>query len=185
MPDQSTPKRLSRRPRVTCICEVCDASFLAPPRKVEAGLARFCSVTCRAIARRTRIEQICEHCGKVFLTHPNRLLHGRGRFCSRSCGTASKQGADASHWKGGRTMTPTGYVKVRVAKGKDVFEHRLVMEQVIGRPLLPEEVVHHCDGNPANNDPGNLLLFANNVEHMRFHKAQAGDQWGAHARKKE
>ena len=47
--------------------------------------------------------------------------------------------------------------------------HRVVAEQVIGRPLLPGEVVHHIDGNKRNNDPSNLMVFASQSEHARYH----------------
>jgi len=53
------------------------------------------------------------------------------------------------------------------AKGR-MREHRLIMEQVIGRYLRPEEVVHHDDDNGSNNDPANLRLFANNAEHKAY-----------------
>ena len=48
--------------------------------------------------------------------------------------------------------------------------HRLVMSLSIGRPLTSEEVVHHIDENPSNNKLSNLMLFANNAEHIRHHK---------------
>lgn len=47
--------------------------------------------------------------------------------------------------------------------------HREVMAASIGRPLKPEEVVHHIDRNPGNNKLSNLMLFANNAEHRKFH----------------
>ena len=37
-------------------------------------------------------------------------------------------------------------------------EHRLVMEQHMGRPLEPWELVHHKDQNPGNNNIDNLEL---------------------------
>lgn len=33
---------------------------------------------------------------------------------------------------------------------------RYLMEQKLGRPLAPNEDVHHIDENPLNNDPANL-----------------------------
>jgi hypothetical protein len=36
--------------------------------------------------------------------------------------------------------------------------HRVVMEAHIGRKLDPWELVHHRDGNPANNDIANLEI---------------------------
>jgi hypothetical protein len=73
-----------------------------------------------------------------------------------------------------RRITRTGYVlRYRPdhphaqSKGH-VFEHRLVMEGILGRLLDPEEVVHHLDGNGLNNDPANLELTTQSA-HMRDH----------------
>lgn len=58
-----------------------------------------------------------------------------------------------------------GYIYVRAPEdhphaNKDgmVSEHRLVMEKVLGRYLVPGEIVHHKDSDRANNDPDNLEL---------------------------
>ena len=50
-----------------------------------------------------------------------------------------------------------------------VYVHMIVAEQKLGRHLLPEEVVHHRDLNKLNNDPNNLMVFATNGDHARFH----------------
>ena len=39
------------------------------------------------------------------------------------------------------------------------LEHRLVMAQVLGRPLRADEVVHHRNGDRLDNDPDNLELW--------------------------
>lgn len=50
-----------------------------------------------------------------------------------------------------------------------IFEHRLVMAELLGRPLLPSEVVHHKDRNKANNAPDNLELHESHSQHIREH----------------
>lgn len=43
--------------------------------------------------------------------------------------------------------------------GKPMLEHRLIMEQVIGRPLLRTELVHHKNKVRDDNRPENLELW--------------------------
>lgn len=52
-----------------------------------------------------------------------------------------------------------------------VYEHIIAAEQKLNRPLLPEEVVHHKDLNKLNNNPENILVFASNGDHSRFHSS--------------
>ena len=49
---------------------------------------------------------------------------------------------------------------------KHVRMHRLVAEEVLGRPLRAGEVVHHRDGDRTNNDPGNLQVLPSQRHHM-------------------
>lgn len=50
---------------------------------------------------------------------------------------------------------------------KLIFEHRMVMEKILGRYLQPQEVVDHIDGLTLHNAPNNLRLFASNGDHLR------------------
>lgn len=49
-----------------------------------------------------------------------------------------------------------------------VMEHRIMVAQAIGRPLLRSEVVHHKDHDPAHNTLDNFQLFASNRDHKLY-----------------
>jgi hypothetical protein len=49
------------------------------------------------------------------------------------------------------------------------LEHKIVVENFIGRKLKKEEVIHHLDFNKKNNKIENLMLFHNQKEHASFH----------------
>lgn len=71
----------------------------------------------------------------------------------------------------GVSQKPSGYLEYTrgVNKGRSV--HVVVMENRLGRQLLPDECVHHIDGDPANNDINNLALLTRSG-HSKLHRLQ-------------
>ena len=49
-----------------------------------------------------------------------------------------------------------------------VYEHRVIAMEMIGRPLRPDEEVHHLDEDRSNNHPENLLVLTKS-QHMKLH----------------
>ena len=68
------------------------------------------------------------------------------------------RGQDSPNWKGGREVTKEGYVCLWISRNEKILEHRLVMEQHLGRKLARSEVVHHINGNNSDNRLSNLEL---------------------------
>lgn len=62
-----------------------------------------------------------------------------------------------------------------------VPEHRLIMEQKLGRKLKQTEVVNHIDHNIRNNNESNLEVYEDNAQHMKMHtktfKRNKKGQW--------
>ncbi len=92
----------------------------------------------------------------------------RKKYCSMECYRKSQFGETNAKFRGGTSIQTDGYRAVQMNKRRK-RQHIWVMEQYIGRELLPGEVVHHKDENRANNDISNLELLSSQSEHARMH----------------
>lgn len=90
-------------------------------------------------------------------------------------------GKDNPAWVGGRMVTQDGYVLLRNSPPR-LVEHRFVVEQHLGRPLLVTEVVDHIDGITIHNDISNLRVFPNNGAHLAATTSGKTRCWSAAGR---
>lgn len=124
-------------------CGHCGKSVWVRPSADIPGVTRYCSPECSNEAQRAgRVEQTCQHCGKVDLVPPSKV----SPYCSRECNGAARRRAPGETW-----VDDQGYVWEFVAEGGRRPQHRLRMEEVLGRPLLSEEEVHHLSGDRQDN----------------------------------
>lgn len=97
----------------------------------------------------------------------------------RSPKAISHRGPDHHKWRGGTYLTADGYVAQYAPDHPDaaprkgyVLQHRLVAEQIVGRPLRRSEIVHHRNHDRADNRPTNLEVTTRS-RHIRGHKNHA------------
>lgn len=70
-------------------------------------------------------------------------------------------------WKGGKRKDKSGYIMIYkpehpYGSSGYIREHRLVIEEYLGRYLKPTEIVHHINGVKNDNRLENLFLCKNN-----------------------
>lgn len=143
----------------------------------------FCNVRCKSTWHNhnrvlpPNVDYKCEVCKKRVRKYvsPSRIASGQDtlQFCSRTCAGVGRRGKKHHQWTGGTHIDKDGYVMVSRSDHPDansrgyVRQHRLFMEEHIGRRLMKTEVVHHINDDPADNRIENLQLYKNNAEHKR------------------
>src|SRR4030095_4020245 len=149
-------------------CTVCGVGYAT-----KKPASRFCSYKCRGLGTRgpdsphyDREARVCLRCGISFICIKSRSV----KLCSVQCRALYVSGDRHPNWTGGRWRTANGYIAVNLGQGRQMLEHRLVMGRILGRPILRGEVVHHRDGDKANNSPENLQLMTDE-EHRKYESA--------------
>ena len=113
------------------------------------------------------IIKTCLHCKKDLLTHACWVKRGGGQYCSRLCKNIHSRKQITYHPNEYRLIKNPSHH--RANPFGFVYEHIIVAENKIRRPLFKEEHVHHINGNPSDNDPANLLICKGAAEHMKIH----------------
>lgn len=166
----------------TVICEFCKVEFTT-----ECRNKIFCSKKCQYSLRNIRIrkinlektgnkykydKRICEYCKKEFYPTGSKV-----KLCSRKCASNARkkyfsipQCLENPLRKIDKNI---GYVRIycpmhpKANTRGYVYEHRVIMESVIGRYLIGDEVVHHINGIRWDNRIENLKIMSSS-EHSKL-----------------
>lgn len=158
-------------------CLTCGRTFSIKPSvlKRRRGAGKYCSRKCRTL----RVKKTCSYCGRIIWACPCHIKNGEKKYCSLTCRGRARsinlRGPKNPLWRGGKRSMGNKYIGCYVptartfGPSKYVLEHRLIAEEMLGRPLRSEEVVHHINGNPEDNRRENLLVFPSQGKHMEHH----------------
>jgi hypothetical protein len=131
----------------------------------------------------------CKDCGEI-IEYNSRDSYSKANKYNRSCRSCGhikrgkaisgvnnynygKFGKDSKNWKGGVRYSNDGYKTIWQSSNKRyIREHRIVMEEAMGRLLLPTEIVHHINEIKDDNRIDNLMLFKSNSDHRKWHNGE-------------
>ena len=149
--------------------------------KLDLTGQRFGRLTALCDSGRTKTQKViwecrCD-CGNI--THVNTSNLRMGNTISCGCASTdfltSRRGPKSPAYRRG-LKNSTGYIGILTrdhpyrCQRNYYPEHRLVMEEYLGRYLSPLEVVHHINEKRDDNRIENLMLFNSNSGHVKFHK---------------
>jgi len=125
------------------------------------------------------IIKYCLICPTPIKVSPSQLTSKK--TCSKVCDAKWRKesgifsGENNPAYKGGIAIYTNGKKRDKpysqrfiIGHSKKISESRYNMEQLIGRPLKKEEIIHHINGNSLDNRPENLLL-TDKKHHSYYH----------------
>lgn len=157
-------KRAAMKKIVCLQCEnefqITESSFRV--RIKNGNNPSFCSLECYKKYYSSK-QKMCPICGEP-------IKQNRLKTCSVICGAIlkikMKTGVRTGFWY------ENGYKVIHIGRGEGIKEHRLIMEQQLGRKLLPNEIVHHRNGIKDDNRPENLMVLSASEHHSRHRRAE-------------
>ena len=126
-------------------------------------IARIYGVTRQAVYKRLKalgiksidgewVKTNCSFCGSEITKRRKQWRKNTNNYCSMECYSASLENPGYKPWRHGQRLA------------------RAIVGQYY--KLLYNNVIHHEDGDSRNNDRLNLRVFANQSDHLKYHRSK-------------
>lgn len=148
-------------------CVICNVKFGTYNIYVKL-CSKICKSKLNGLQKRNGYFRICKICKISFYCKPSEDRRGCIRsYCSKECQFSNKKlGLPNNQY-----LAHDGYIVCGKTKDnrKQIKLHRVIMEEHIGRILLPTEIVHHINEDKLDNRLENLQIVTRS-EHNKIHK---------------
>lgn len=114
--------------------------------------------------------------GKLYLKTKKHLYHAKCKICGEEVERLLDDIRNSKQCQHRKQHLINGYIEIylplhHLARNNGyVYEHLIVAEKILRRPLKEGEVVHHKNHKRNDNREENLMIFISNADHSRFHK---------------
>jgi hypothetical protein len=145
-------------------CKVCGTEFYRQPAYIKQG-RMLCGPECnKKWQARNQTTKTCRQCGTEFVVRPSETFF---QYCKRACYDLGRVKRPLGRMHNGKQvrLNTFGYVLLwepehpNKSQGGWQFEHRLVVEQALGRYLSSAEQVDHINQNKTDNRIENLQVL--------------------------
>lgn len=143
---------------------------LLPGRSWESVRSRIKTL---GIIKVSEVEVECSFCKNLTVKKYFEFARNDNNFCGNECRINYFVGDKNPYWNGGESHHQ-GYKMIRcISEEGSLYkrEHRLIVEDLIGRPLKEDEVVHHINGVRDDNRVENLKIMTRSA-HIKLHWEQ-------------
>ena len=143
-------------------CRNCGNTFYERASIIRNIKNHYCSQKCFFNFKKITLEKNpdrfkpCLVCGKIMQKSTICIKRYSKFYCSLKCRAEGQVGKHGPRYKGGRIHHGYRFIQTN---GVTTPEHRIIMEEHLGRPLKEFEKVHHKNGIRSDNRIENLELW--------------------------